>query len=470
MTRVSGERVDGDAAEPSAGAVEPPAGAGEGDDAALTLARTGPPVEPPPVPPAPRGLRHALRAFRHRDYAIFWCGALVSNTGGWLSNLTVPYVLYQLTGSAFWVGLASVAQFAPGLLLGPLGGALADRHDRRRVLLVTQSCMAMAALLLWGAWAGGLRDPVLVLALLAVAGSLVGVNMPSWQSFVNDLVPREDLVSAVTLNSLQFNAARSLGPGIAGVLLAAFGPAWAFLLNGLSFTFVLTALAVVRPARRAGPRPPREPVLRAFRAAIRYTRGQPGILVGFLVTVVVAVLGNPVFQFTVVFAEDELGVGPVGLGLLNVAFGVGAVLAAPLISGGRRSTAAGTVRWGLLAYGLAVVAFGLAPTFPVALVALVVVGGAFLAVISAVNTSVQMMVDDAVRGRVLALRIMVFTGTTPVGALLQGWVADLVGPRPTVVGAGVLLLVAFAVLARWRGRLRLARLDDQREDRVPEPA
>ncbi|MGK5171592.1 MFS transporter [Geodermatophilus sp. CPCC 205761] len=457
MTRVD----DGPAGRRTADPADPAAAPQSRDDAALTLARTEPPAAPAP---APRGLRHALRAFRHRDYAIFWCGALVSNTGSWLSNLTVPYVLYQLTGSAFWVGLATAAQFAPSLLLGPLGGALADRHDRRRVLLVTQSCMALAALLLWGAWAGGLRDPVLVLALVAVAGSLAGVNMPSWQSFVNDLVPREDLVSAITLNSLQFNAARSLGPGIAGVLLAAFGPAWAFLLNGLSFLFVLGALALVRPIRPRGPRPPREKVLRSFGAAVRYTRGQPGILVGFVVVVVVALLGNPVFQFTVVFAEDELHVGPVGLGLLNVAFGVGAVLAAPLVSGGRSRTSAGTVRWGLLAYGVAVTGFGLAPTFPVALAALVVVGGAFLAIISAVNTSVQMIVADAVRGRVLALRIMVFTGATPLGALLQGWVADVAGPRPTVVAAGVLLVVAFAVLARLRGRLRLARLDDPRDE------
>ena len=425
---------------------------------ALTLSRAEPSAAVPPVETS--GLRHSVRAFRHRDFTVFWCGALVSNTGNWLQNLTVPYVLYQLTGSAFWVSLATVSQFAPALLLGPLGGSLADRYERRRILLVTQSAMAFAALLLWGSWATGLRDPVVVLALVGLTGVVAGMNTPSWQSFVNDLVPREDLISAVTLNSLQFNAARSLGPGIAGLLLAAFGPAWAFLINALSFLFVLAALASVRRRRPPVAGGNRPPVHRQFREAIAYSRLRPGILMALLVTVAVAALGNPVFQFTVVFAGGVLHVGPIGLGLLNAAFGVGAVLAAPVVSGSRRLSRAHIVGWGLVVYGLGIVGFGLAPWFWLAVVSLVLVGGAFLAVVSASNTALQVIVADRIRGRVLALRIMVFTGSTAVGALLQGWLADLAGPRPTVVGAGALLLVVAAVLARLRGSVRMSRLDD----------
>jgi len=444
----------------SSPSVEPPAVLPAEAEAmeALTLSPAEPSAAVPPVQTS--GLRHSVRAFRHRNFTIFWCGALVSNTGNWLQNLTVPYVLYQLTGSAFWVSLATVAQFAPGLLLGPLGGSLADRHERRRILLVTQSAMAFVALLLWGSWATGLRDPVLVLALVGLTGVVAGMNTPSWQSFVNDLVPREDLISAVTLNSLQFNAARSLGPGIAGLLLAAFGPAWAFLINALSFLFVLAALAAVRPGRRPVAPGVRQPVHRQFREAIAYSRRQPGILMALLVTVAVAALGNPIFQFTVVFAGSELDVGPIGLGLLNAAFGVGAVLAAPVVSGSRRLSRGRMVRWGLVLYGLGIVGFGLAPWFGLALVSLVLVGGAFLAVVSASNTALQIIVADRIRGRVLSLRIMVFTGTTAIGALLQGWLADHAGPRPTVVGAGVLLLVVATVLARLRGRVRMSRLDD----------
>ena len=180
-----------------------------------------------PKQPKEQGIGYSFRAFRHSNYRLFWFGALASNTGTWLSNLTVPYVLYSLTGSALWVALAAVAQFVPGVVLGPLGGSLADRYDRRKVIIYTQSGLAVVALLMWANWASGLQDPILLLWLIAWVGVLNGLNIPAWQSFVSDLVPREDLLSAVTLNSLQFNAARSLGPALAGVLLAGLGPSWA---------------------------------------------------------------------------------------------------------------------------------------------------------------------------------------------------------------------------------------------------
>jgi hypothetical protein len=230
-----------------------------------------------------QGLRHAVRAFRHRDFAIFWTGALASNTGSWVQNLAVPYVLYQLTESAFWVGLATFTQFIPAMVLGPLAGSIADRYDRRKVLFVTQSLLALAAIALWGAWVGGVRDAWAILALVALSGVFAGINIPSWQSFVNDLVPRDDLLSAVTLNSLQFNAARAIGPGIAGILLATLGPGWAFFLNATSFVFVLGALALVRTRQEARSAPLTGGFLRQFRRAMRYTRQSAGILVGMVV-------------------------------------------------------------------------------------------------------------------------------------------------------------------------------------------
>lgn len=412
-----------------------------------------------------RGLRHALRAFRHRDFAIFWTGALASNTGSWVQNLAVPYVLYQLTESAFWVGLATFTQFIPAMLLGPLAGSMADRFDRRKVLFATQTLMAVAALALWGAWAAGVRSPIAILALVALSGTVAGVNIPSWQSFVNDLVPREDLLSAVTLNSLQFNAARALGPGIAGILLATLGPSWAFFLNAVSFAFVLVALRMVRTRQAARTTALSGGFLRQFRRAVIYTRHQPGILIGILIAVLVAFLGNPVFQFTVVFAAEIFRVGPLGLSLLNVALGLGAVLAAPLVSGWDEVwSRAVLVRWALIAYALALVAFAVAPVYVVGLVALVVVGGGFLAVISATNTSVQVIVADHMRGRVMALRIMAFTGAYPVGALVQGAVSDLIGPRVTVAGAGLVLLVAALVLGAKPALL--ATLDDPHDEMV----
>ena len=414
-----------------------------------------------------QGLRHAVRAFRHRDFAIFWTGALASNTGSWVQNLAVPYVLYQLTESAFWVGLATFTQFIPAMVLGPLAGSIADRYDRRKVLFLTQSLLALAAIALWGAWVGGVRDAWAILALVAMSGVFAGINIPSWQSFVNDLVPRDDLLSAVTLNSLQFNAARAIGPGIAGILLATLGPGWAFFLNAVSFLFVLLALALVRTRQEARTSPLTGGFLRQFRRAMAYARQQPGILVGIVVAVLVAALGNPVFQFTVVFAAEVFSVGPLGLSLLNVALGVGAVVAAPLVSGWDATfSRSALTRWALLVYGGALVVFALAPGYVVGLLALVVVGGGFLVVISATNTSVQVIVADHMRGRVMALRIMAFTGAYPIGALLQGVISDRVGPRPTVAGAGALLVAAAAWL--WTRPGLMARLDDRHDEVVGE--
>ncbi|HUP86040.1 MAG TPA: MFS transporter [Acidimicrobiales bacterium] len=412
-----------------------------------------------------QGLRHAARAFRHRDFTIFWLGALASNTGSWVQNLAVPFVLYQITKSAFWVGLSTFTQFLPVMLLGPLAGSVADRFDRRRVLLVTQSLMALGAMALWAVWAGGVRSPLAILAVVAVSGVFAGINIPSWQSFVNDLVPRKDLLSAVTLNSLQFNAARALGPGIAGILLASLGASWAFFLNGVSFLFVLGALLLVRNRQPARTSALTGGFLRQFRRAMAYTRQQPGILIGIVVAVLVGALGNPVFQFTVVFAAEVYKVGPLGLSLLNVTLGLGAVLAAPLVSGWDAIfTRAVLVRWGLVTYGLAIVAFAIAPVYLIGLLALVVVGGGFLVVISATNTSVQVIVADHMRGRVMALRIMAFTGAYPVGALLQGSLSDVIGPRPTVAGSGVILVLAGIWLASRPALLH--RLDDAHDESV----
>lgn len=400
----------------------------------------------------------AMAAFRHRDYRIFWAGGLISNSGTWLQSLTVPFVLFQITGSALWVGLAAVAQFLPMVLLSPLGGSLADRRSRRRVLLATQSGMALTALGLLITWVSGVRSPVVLLAFLVIGGVINGINLPSWQAFVSDLVPRDDLLSAVTLNSLQFNGARAIGPAIAGVVIALFGPAWAFGLNAASFVFVLVALLLVR-GRVHVPSVNTDGVFRQFRAALGYARSEPGLLLTFLVSGLLGGLGNPVFAFTVVFAGAVYLVGPAALGFLNVAPGVGAVMAAPIVSRRGTSALSGTVRWAMVVYGVGITVFGASTSYVVGMVALVFVGGAFLAGISSVNTSLQLFVDERFRGRVMAVRLMVFTLSVSVGGLVQGWVADHVGPHATVVTAGLLMVGFGVVIGRLRGRYSLSRLD-----------
>ena len=403
---------------------------------------------------APSGLRHGMRALRHRDFRYFILGALASNSGSWLQNLAVPFVLFELTGRSLYVGLAGFAQFIPAFVLGPLGGSLADRVDRRRLLLFSQLAMAITAFALWAVWAAGVRDPNLILLITALTGVFSGLMIPSWQAFVPSLVPKEDLASAITLNSTQFNASRAIGPALAGLLLATAGPAWAFLINGVSFVAVIAVLLVIRGAHGERRAAGREGVLAGFASAIGYIRVRSGIRMSMLAAVLVAFFGNPVAQFTVVFVEEVYGAGPRVLGVLASAVGIGAVLVAPLLSSWdaviRRST---VVRWGLPVYGLSVVGFGLSPWWPLGLLFLLGVGAGFLAVIATTNTAVQMIVADSMRGRVMSARIMSFTLAFPLGSLAQGALADVWGPQVTVTAAGACLLAFGTYLSLSRSAL-----------------
>ena len=237
-------------------------------------------AERAPVPQERRGLREAVEAFRYRNFRLFWIGALLSSTGTWVQGVTVPFVVLKLTGSAAWVGFAGFAQFLPAVLVGPLAGSLADRFHRRSVLLVTQSLMAADALLLWIMWIAGVRNPWAIVGVVALGGVTAGLNIPSWQAFISELVPREVLLNAVTLNSTQFNAARAFGPALGGLVLGLLGAGPAFLINAISFLAVIVALLMIHVPRLERARDDRG-VLRQFADGLRYARrvpGNPGLL------------------------------------------------------------------------------------------------------------------------------------------------------------------------------------------------
>ncbi len=390
----------------------------------------------------------AWEALRYRDFRRFWIGALVSNTGTWMQRVTVPFVLYQLTGSAWWVGVAAFMQYLPGVLLGPVGGSVADRFPRRRVLVVTQLLSAVLAGVLWALWAADLASPGSILVVVVALGAVFGINAPAWQAFVSELVPREVLLNAVTLNSTQFNASRAVGPALAGIVLATLGAGWAFLINAVSYGAVLIPLLMMRSRSEMVPARGRARPLVEMMDAARHSAREPGILASLLTVTALGFFGGPLVQLLVVFAEEVFGVSDVAYGMLGAALGVGAILGAPFIagpgSGMRRST---LLRVSVVAYGASLVVFGLAPTYGVALGCLLVSGAGWLAIASTLNTTIQLQVEEAMRGKVLALYLMLLTASMPIGALLQGWLADVVGARVTVAGAGLLFLVVWAGLA-----------------------
>ncbi|MBI2168823.1 MAG: MFS transporter [Actinobacteria bacterium] len=412
------------------------------------------------APPRPR-LRDAAAALHHRDFALFWTGAVLSNTGSWVQRTAVPFVLFEMTGSATWVGFSAFVGLIPAVVMGPLAGSIADRYPRRLVLLVSQSVMAVLAVGLWLVFAAGAESPGVIVVFAAATGIVGGLNIASWQAFVSELVPPETLLNAVTLNSAQFNASSAFGPALAGVILAAWGPSAAFLVNAVSFGFVITALVFIRGARRQAAAAGSGRVLAEFAETARYVRARPGMAVCVKVVVLLGLLGSPVFQLVKVFTDEVFKVGPVAFGFMGASLGIGSVIGTPFVAGPGSGLARGRLTFaGVVAYGSALAAFALAPGYAVGLAALFIAGVAYLPMASALNTTLQLLVEEQRRGKVLALYLMSFTASIPIGALVQGWLADVVGPRPTVAVAGCL----FAASGLWLGPVRglLWRMDDPR--------
>lgn len=396
------------------------------------------------------GLRDALTAFRHRNFTLLWTGALLSNTGTWVENVTVPFIVYGLTGSAAWLGFAAFMQFIPIVIVGPFAGSIADRYNRRTLLLYTQSAQALVALALWSLWVSGHATTFSIIALVAISGIVNGINAPSWQAFVTELVPREALLSAVTLNSTQYNASRAFGPALAGLVLATLGVGWALMVNVVSFAAVIVALLMISVPRRdfsADGRPNRRTkVFGEFFATFEYVKDYPGIVASLIIVTALGALGSPLFSLLIVFSKRVFDVGNAGYGFLAAALGVGSILAAPLIAGpGSGLTRRRLTMIALLAYGIALVAFALAPNYQMGVIALIVAGGGYLAISSTLNTAIQLQVDEEMRGKVLSIYIVLLTLALPIGSLVQGWAVEWVGPRQTVAVAGT----AFLLIAVW---------------------
>lgn len=405
----------------------------------------------------------AFEAFRSRPYRLFWSSAVVSNTGTWLNNLTVPYVLYQITGDAIWVGIASLAQWGPQVVLGPWAGALADRYERKRVLLVGQTFMALAAAALAVCWGLGLREPALVVGVVSVLGLFSALTGPAWQAFINDLVPPESLRSAVSLNGVQYNLARLFGPALGGVLLAVSTPTVIFALNAASFAFVLVALVAIRPVVAHVPAPRGGSALAGFGEALRYVRTQPGIAISIALACVLGLFGNPIFTLVVVLAEDVYEASPLTLGILTALIGLGGILATPFIAGGRRSLST-IVRFGLALYAAALILLGSVPHVAAGVAGMFAVGIAYMAVNSSLNTAIQSIVADRIRGRVFAVRLMVFLGSIPLGTMLLSWVSDVATVRVACAAAGACLGVSLLVASLPSRSGGLRRLDDPKDE------
>jgi MFS family permease len=395
-----------------------------------------------------------LRAFRHRDFRLFWSGQLVSLVGTWMQTVGQAWIVLELTGSPFKLGVISALQFGPMLLLSLLAGALADRVRKRRLLLLTQGALMLQALALAALdWTGQIQFwHVAVLA--AVYGVANTLDLPARQSFVVELVGKGDLMNAIALNATVFNGARVVGPAVAGLLIARYGVAPAFLVNGLSFLGVLVALSAIRT--EGAPRPRAAATVgQEILQGVRYAAGTPliGLILSLLLVVSLFVLNFNVLVPLV--ARDVLHEGARGFGLLMASLGLGAVAGALALAAMSRPrpplalivTAALVTSGGLV--GLAAVRH-----FWIAAAALAVMGFAQIVFMASCNTTVQTTAPDHLRGRVMSLYALVFVGVHPFGALLTGGVAEKWGVGAACIwggGMGLCFVLALALLWRRRG-------------------
>jgi MFS family permease len=378
----------------------------------------------------------ALRALRHRNFQLFFSGQLISLIGTWMQTVAQSWLVYRLTGSALLLGSVGFASQIPVFLFAPLGGITADRLNRRHVVIGTQVASMLLAFMLA---ALTLLHRVQVWQIFVLA-SLLGVvnafDIPGRQSFLVDMVGKGDLMNAIALNSSMFNGARVVGPAIAGILVAKIGEGWCFFANAVSYIAVILGLLLmkVHSPGRASMASPWEHMLEGF----RFVNRTAPIRALLLLLGLVSLVGMPYAVLMPIFADKILHGGARGLGILMGATGVGALLGALTLA--FREGVKGLGRWVALCcagFGLSLVLFSLSHSFRVSVILLLPVGYTIMLQMACSNTLVQVMVPDALRGRVMAVYSMMFMGMAPIGALLGGVLADRLGAQVTVAIGGM---------------------------------
>jgi MFS family permease len=384
-----------------------------------------------------------FRSLRIRNYRLYATGGIVSNVGTWMQRIAQDWLVLELTdNNGVALGITTGLQFLPMLLVAPWAGSLADRYSKRMLLIATQSFMGVVAAVLGLLVVTDLVQVWHVFLLAGLLGIGAAVDAPARQSFVIEMVGPDDVSNAVGLNSASFNAARLIGPGVAGLAIAWVGTGWVFVLNGVSFAATIFALTRMRK-RELRPMPHAKRHERGqIRAGWDYVRGRSDIVVIMVVVGVVSTFGLN-FQLTsALMARTEFGKGASEYGFLGSILAIGSLTGA-LLAARRERPRVRLVIGAAFGFGVASGVMALMPTYPSFAVACIPVGLASLTMMTAANSTIQMSTDPAMRGRVMAIYMMVFLGATPIGSPIVGWIGETYGARWAIgVGAISALLVA----------------------------
>jgi len=387
-----------------------------------------------------------LRAFKYRNYRLFFGGQCISLIGTWMQTVALSWLVYRLTGSPLLLGVTGFASQAPSLFLVPFTGVAADRFDRRRILIVTQTLSMLQAFALAALVLAGSPQVWQIIALASVLGVVNAFDIPARQAFVSEMVEkREDLSNAIALNSSMFNSARLIGPSIAGVCIAAFGEGVCFLLNAFSYIAVIAALLAMRmPAAKGGAAAKKSGG--GFAEGLAYVFGFPPIKYVVLMLALGSLLGMPYAVLMPAYVREILHGGPRTLGFMMACSGAGALLGALRLAGRRHP--AGLERGiplftGIFGFGLLAFSFSSVIAFSAVFIAAASFG--MISFMASANTVVQTLVEDDKRGRVMAIYSVAFMGMAPFGSLLAGWAATHIGVAHTIALSGVFVLAGTAL-------------------------
>jgi MFS family permease len=418
-------------------------------------------------------LTRSFPALQVRNYRLFWFGQVVSRTGTWMQQVSLPWLVLALGGSPIELGLVAALEFTPALVLAPFGGVYADRVDKRRAIFITQLLATLQVVVLFVLTVTGLISIALIMVLSFALGIVNAVETPLRQTLAADLVPRKNLANAIALNAMAFNGARIIGPAIAGVTIAVgthlfrtvtAGVAFNLAINAVSFVAVLISVMRMNPLEIRQPHPPAQTirVLDSLAEGIAYAIRTPIVLWSLIFLAVVEIFGDNFRILLPLFTQDVLDLGADAYGGLYAAIGVGAFFGAATLALLNERRVIALMLGGGIAFGLGLVLLSLTTTVVVAAPILMAAGFAWMLMINTANAAIQSNVSDHLRGRVMSLYVTVMHGSTPIGGMFAGAVAQSAGvPTAFMVGG----LAAMATVALVWTRLRTSRLASHGESR-----
>jgi MFS family permease len=402
------------------------------------------------------GLKSIFRSLRYRNYRLFFMGQSISLIGTWMQRIALPWLVYSMTNSAFLLGLVGFASQIPTFLLAPFAGVLIDRWNRYTILVVTQILAMIQSFILAFLFFNNSIEVWHIVVLSIFMGCINAFDMPVRQSLVVDMIEnREDLGNAIALNSSMFNVARLLGPSIAGILIALTGEGICFLVNGISFIFVLAFLFMMK-IKREEVKVQHSHILQGIKEGFKYTFGFKPIGYIILLLALVNLMGMPYTVLIPVFAKDILHGGPHTFGFLMGACGIGALSAAIYMASRKSVVGLGKIVPIFAAFfGAGLILFSLSHYFILSIVLMAVTGFGMIMQMTSSNTILQTVVDDDKRGRVMSFYTMAFMGTAPFGSLMAGASANYIGAPNTLIIGGICCIIGALFFARKLPELKL---------------